>query len=327
MSTKEHLYWIDWMKVLGMYFIIAGHMFSAGNEYLYTFSVPLFFAISGFLCHHENDNRVFWNKLFSNLILPCLLICLIVLTLEIVARLATNKMVWSMIPMRLFNILIGNQGKGVVGGGIGMCWFIYTLVICKILYQYVCNKYFQATIVLLCIAIAIVYNENGNYLYNSIINVTLAYPAFIGGGILLRELEKKTIRHITVLVVMMLLSLLLIVVITHLNGSVKMYGALYGNNIFLFFIGAAAGIICIYAISLMLQRYRPKHLVTLSMGTVLILGFHNYFLIVYKVFLKSIRTTFMDYSVSLVILLAFIPIILLTNKYFPVLLGSRSKTT
>ena len=182
MSTKAHLYWIDWMKVLGMYFIIAGHMFSAGNEYLYTFSVPLFFAISGFLCHHESDNIVFWNKLFRNLILPCLLISLIILALETLARLVTNKMVWSLIPMRLFNILIGNQGKGVVGGGIGMCWFIYTLVICKILYQYVRNKYLQTTIVLLCVAIAIIYNEIGNYLYNSILNVSLAYPAFMGGG-------------------------------------------------------------------------------------------------------------------------------------------------
>ncbi len=315
------------MKVLGMYFIIAGHMFSAGNEYLYTFSVPLFFAISGFLCHHEGDNKVFWNKLYRNLILPCLLICLIILALETLTRLATNKMVWSMIPMRLFNILIGNQGKGVVGGGIGMCWFIYTLAICKILYQFVCNKYLQATIVLFCVIIAIFYNENGNYLYNSILNVSLAYPAFIGGGILLRVLLKESIRGTIGRMVMLLLSLLLIVGITPLNGSVRMYGALYGNNIILFFVGAAAGVIGIYALSLMLQRYRPKHISTLSVGTILILGFHNYFLIAYKVFLKTIRTTFVDYSASLVILLAFIPIIFFTKKIFPVLLGLRSKTT
>ena len=39
---KEHLYWIDWMKVIGIYFIVLGHLFPIGNEYIYVFSVSLF---------------------------------------------------------------------------------------------------------------------------------------------------------------------------------------------------------------------------------------------------------------------------------------------
>lgn len=31
--AKQRLYWIDWMKAIGMFFIIAGHIFLIGNEY------------------------------------------------------------------------------------------------------------------------------------------------------------------------------------------------------------------------------------------------------------------------------------------------------
>ena len=46
----KRLNWVDWMKVLGMYVIILGHTFPEGLcAFIYSFSVPLFFFISGFL--------------------------------------------------------------------------------------------------------------------------------------------------------------------------------------------------------------------------------------------------------------------------------------
>lgn len=178
---RERLVYIDWMKVIGIYFIIAGHMFSLGSDYIYTFSVSLFFAISGFLCHYEEDSKVFWSKLWRNLIVPMLLMCIIILMCEVVIRVLLGKIVWSMIPIRLYNILVGNQGKGVTGGGVGMCWFIYTLAICKIIYQYVVKyRYVNATIICFFLLFAFIYNKHGIYVYNSIINTTLAYPTFVG---------------------------------------------------------------------------------------------------------------------------------------------------
>ena len=45
----ERFNFIDWMKTIGMYCIILGHFLSIGHKYIYVFSVPLFFVISGFL--------------------------------------------------------------------------------------------------------------------------------------------------------------------------------------------------------------------------------------------------------------------------------------
>ena len=47
---KVRYYWIDWMKVIGMFLIIWGHFFPKfSNVIIYSFNVPLFFCISGYL--------------------------------------------------------------------------------------------------------------------------------------------------------------------------------------------------------------------------------------------------------------------------------------
>lgn len=51
--SSSRLVWCDWMKAIGMYFIVAGHFFPIGYKYIYVFNVPLFFILSGFLCKKE----------------------------------------------------------------------------------------------------------------------------------------------------------------------------------------------------------------------------------------------------------------------------------
>lgn len=48
--AKVRFYWVDWMKVIGMFLIIWGHLFPKHScDFIYSFNVPLFFCISGFL--------------------------------------------------------------------------------------------------------------------------------------------------------------------------------------------------------------------------------------------------------------------------------------
>ena len=73
-KQKKHFVFVDWMKVIGMYAIILGHFAPPILQYItYSFSVQLFFFISGFLFHKENDNRVFWEKNLRLLIIPYLI--------------------------------------------------------------------------------------------------------------------------------------------------------------------------------------------------------------------------------------------------------------
>lgn len=44
--------WIDWCKAFALYLVVLGHFSPVDNLtlWLYTFHIPLFFIISGYLC-------------------------------------------------------------------------------------------------------------------------------------------------------------------------------------------------------------------------------------------------------------------------------------
>ena len=108
------------------------------------------------------------------------------------------------------------------------------------------------------------------------------------------------------------------------NGAPWMYDATYGKNIVVFFLGGLAGTFTIFIISFFLRNIKPRPLMILSKGTIIILGFHQLFIRAYDYVPIHYQTVYSDYVVSLFILLAFIPIIQLSERYCPILLGSRA---
>ena len=63
------------MKTSGIYLIVLGHMFpSPGTNFIYSFSVPLFFFISGFLFYQQKNFNTFFIRNFHSLIIPYLFI-------------------------------------------------------------------------------------------------------------------------------------------------------------------------------------------------------------------------------------------------------------
>ena len=167
--------WIDWMKTIGIYFIVLGHFFPLGDKYIYAFSVPLFFVISGFLCKKEPEHRVFWKKIFSNLIIPMLIIVSVNFLYDCMLALIKGG-----IDERCNVIKWGIKLCLGFHGALGNCWFIYTLVVMKIVFQISSNKIFYA-IVVLCILLSYIYNAYLPSLLpssNSIVNVTTAFPFF-----------------------------------------------------------------------------------------------------------------------------------------------------
>lgn len=81
-QNQDRSNWIDWMKVLGMLLIIIGHLTPPGYKYVYVFSVPLFFIISGYLTKIEEVSSVFWNKTWRRLLLPTLILWCITMVLR-----------------------------------------------------------------------------------------------------------------------------------------------------------------------------------------------------------------------------------------------------
>jgi len=78
MPTKPptHIYWLDALKTLGLFFVVFGHSYDTGgklHDYIYSFHIPLFFFISGYLVKPESLSRNFswyWRRHFQALLLP-----------------------------------------------------------------------------------------------------------------------------------------------------------------------------------------------------------------------------------------------------------------
>ena len=108
---KERLNYIDYMKTSGIYLIVLGHMFPCpGTNFIYSFSVPLFFFISGFLFYQSDSFNTFLRKNFYSLIIPYLFINCISL---IFVTFFTSSFSWEKSVIKpLLGVLIGaNQGK------------------------------------------------------------------------------------------------------------------------------------------------------------------------------------------------------------------------
>ncbi len=324
-DKQSHLYWIDWMKVIGMYFIIVGHIFPLGHQYIYVFSVPLFFFISGYLGHREDSVQVFWKKLFKNLILPCVIILIILHIERLLSQVRFGSFEWAYVPMHIKNCLFGDMALHTEAGGIGICWFIYTLALCKIIQQFVVkNTIVNIVVIIVGIIIAVFYNKNNLHLCNAFLNTTLAYPFYaIGGGYKCLNIDKIN-RKPWLMITGAIAGVIIVFVVGWYNGAPWMYDATYGKNIFLFFLGGLAGTFTMYVISYYLREIKPRSLMILSKGTIIILGFHQLFIRIYDNFPNYLHGVSLEYISALIILVLFIPIIQLSERYFPALLGLRA---
>lgn len=256
MSDKLRLDWIDWMKTLAMYFVIAGHNSVPGSKYIYVFSVPCFFLISGFLAKKESENRTFWLKLWWNLLVPMSLFAAINLLYVIGIHLMTTSFNSDELYMGLLMCVIGNQGQDANGLGLGALWFVYTLVICKILFQYSPKKNMVFWLIVesvVFLAIAVQIHNEGIVLYNSWTNVLLALPFFTFGYLLHPIKTKINAISNQMLFVFMFVGIVGVWICGSYNDIVHIYKCSYGSSIFLCLSGAISGTLIVYAFSMLIR--------------------------------------------------------------------------
>lgn len=316
-QDSGHLAWIDWMKAIGIFLIVYGHFFSLGHWYVYTFSVPLFFVISGFLCKRETDTKVFWKKLWFNLIVPMLLAS--VISLGIKVSLAISDGAFD--PAAIYNfpirVLIGSHK------GLGTLWFVYTLIILKILLQFAPRgRVAQVGLLVAFPLIGVLLNHYAPEIPKRClapINVCMAYPFFMI-GFWLKRIKPFLIecRSVKFLLASCAICSLIVFVCTKLNEGVWMYIDGCGNNIFLFLIGGMTGIALIFSVSKLIPVLPPP-IVNVSKGTIIILAFHPYLIPIARTYFPN--PSLCDGVFSAIIVLLFVPVIMFAERHLPYLMG------
>ena len=300
------------MKTIGIYFIILGHFFSIGHKFIYVFNVPVFFIISGFLFKKECKESLFWRKTWYNLIVPLILISIIAFTYHCTISIIDGNFKTKHLIKFCLGLFIGLQYS------VRTCWFVYSLLLIRIIFQY-CNKIVLIILFFIFLICAYLYNIS-DYIIppNSIVNVLTAYPFFFLGNLFSSHKDKiNKVENRFILVFLFCINLLLIYLCGKYNDYVWMWKCGFGNNIFLFLLGGLSGTLTIYSISKLIDK--NLYIVsTISKGTILILGFHY---IIIEQLQKLYFAPFMEYIISLLILILFVPLIILCEKHFPLLLG------
>ena len=311
--VKARIYWIDWFKTLGMLFVVFGHMFPPKDHYIYAFNVPLFFILSGFLAKREENAKLFWKKLFYNMIVPLLVLALLSwlynqFVYEIYGEFSPKKL-----SRFVFGVLLGKYKY------LRECWFIYTLVIIKIIYQYLPQKWEKIaniSLVLVFTLVAVVLSVFNKFSGSAFLNVVVSYQ-FFALGLFLSKYKSAIngFRNIKVEVAVLLVSLAVLYLSGRYHGAVWMFINDYGKNIVLFFTGGISGTVAVSVVARWLAGWRNVVVDSISTGSIVLLGLH------FPVAKYLSSVTSYNFLAAVAIVLAFVPVIMFCERYIPWMIG------
>lgn len=317
------------MKTFGMLIIIWGHCFPTGlSPFIYSFSVPLFFIISGYLFKQQQTFSLFLKKNFHSIILPYLILC-VIKDFSYWIKTVDDFEAFILSPVAIltgFHTLLDAPGAKNL-------WFVYTLFILKCVIQ-LCGTGKRALTVVTVVSIAasVVYDIAGCDLRWAVTNSFLAMPYFVVGILFKDAINSRAAMLMGMnrffLFMIFAIVLLIVFVTSRFNGAAWMYEGGFGNNIALFYVLGLLGAFAFFVLSVMLDNVRLKAVSYISIGTIVILQFHRD---VYHPIGKLIAglepgvfgEAVFTLLASAVVLLVFIPVIMLLKRYLPVLIGGR----
>lgn len=322
----EYKAWIDWMKWTGMLAIIWGHCFPVYfTSFLYAFSVGTFFFVSGYLTRIEPSDKKFFNKIIHSLVIPYFLLS----CLKALPTLLSDKGLWSASA-----ILLGFHSIHDIMG-CGKLWFVYTLILLKIVFHFFgTTKKQRLWLLIIFTSGGIVYNLLGLDLFWAVTDTFLSMPFFLLGytfrnstlsTVLIDKIEKIPVIY-SILLTVLLMGITF--TISYLNGPAWMYRGMYGNNLFLFALSALSGISMLLFLSCQLPQKPSAVCRYIGAGSIVVLAYHqdlNHPLLklVNQADWNALATDAATFVVSVLTILAFVPIIYVISRYFPFVIGGR----
>ena len=226
---------IDILKGFGIVFMIIAHTYGPNNflwDAIYTFHMPLFFIITGFLYKHKKLFELF-QRSFSQLIVPYIFACIIIVAISQIRQ-----------PHSIFIDLSS------IISGLGPGWFLLALFLARI--EFHCLLIFfpkshiiVSLIISSCIAVVAHYNNWPSYFafYPSLVSLV-----FISMGYYTRQQKLLETGNFKTFTIFAILSWL----ITFVYGKVEMSHCLFKLNC-IDFAGSISGTYIVYKLSQMIN--------------------------------------------------------------------------
>ena len=256
-TAKSHstnrINWIDNLKALGIVLVIFAHIVPADTQYIYSFHVPIFFFISGYLVKDHAlllPWRTFLHKNFKALIVPYIVIGLATyLFWLLILRHFGENLELNIPPHKPLIGMLTGLGTDRLLQHNPPLWFLpclfMTTLIFSALRRLTNNPIAIAAVLLLLAVIGFSLPEFINFRLFWNFDVALVAVAFYGVGYLLKRQQDKWMQfQMKMHRIIILIVALLIVQLWLLrdNGRVDMFYTWYGNHIIRFFGAAFLGI-------------------------------------------------------------------------------------
>lgn len=325
--------WIDTAKGIGIILVVLGHtsITNSAEAWIFSFHMPLFFFISGFLFRASNNLNLkkFATKKARSLLIPYFIFALItylfwVLTIN---NLSESPKEWY-IPLIGIFYSVGVSDWLVFNSPL---WFLTCLYIVEIIYFLInrATKGESKTIMVILIISSLIGYSTSLYLPIRLpwsIDVALTALVFFGVGKIFSNNKDKLELNKWFMILLFISMLLINNVFT--NQKVDMNFNFYGDY-FNFYIAAFSGIVTIIIGAQFLMKY--KFLKYIGINSLIILCLHKLIIIIIT---KAISIGIPGYDsislmwnslISIITLAILVPIILFINRYLGFILGKKER--
>lgn len=328
-QKNQRLYWIDCLKTILIYFMVIGHITNINpdlKQWIYTFHMPCFFIVSGFLYKPSSI-----QKSFKSLFVPVFIISIFNLLYRFIILYYGLKIPWDfrtyiLYPINSFIFFPSSKISADIFTGL---WYIEILFLLRILTKKFCSHIYTIFFLSICIIYHIC---KINYILPQLNNLLIerifhCYFFFIFGIYIHKAKFTEIIHKIpqNLAFCFAIISLFYLYIISKDMGEIDIYANLYGNSYILYNIVPP-----LYFISFSILFYSTERFIKMnpikdiSIGTLLILGTHSTIISIISRLLKIIgyNISIIPYwALGLIILfITLVPIKYFKKKY-PIMLG------
>lgn len=330
-NDKAYYPWVDWMKVFGIYCVILGHyslVDSTFTHWIYSFHMPLFFILSGFLHKPEKNVKDSLIKSTRTLIVPYLImngLCLIYFT--VYDCLIDQSFSFSLLLNEVAAIALGLGYKYNTFVPVSLpLWFLIALFFIKLIASISKNTQCHA---IFSIASVVISYSLAHFKIDTVVpldSALLAFPFFCVGIYIKEVLLKISSFQITTRLIITFSLIGLSLLLCFINGFVDINNMLWGSDMLVFYLCGIFSFVSFY----MLFRRLPggAFLRIVSSSTIIVMGFGN---IITGRLIGIYRIVSGNYSfpniigciIAVIVLMACVLLTWLFKKYFPIILGYR----
>lgn len=337
---SKRIAWIDLYKAIGFFFVILGHLEIGDNLSLlvYSFHMPLFLLATGFTMNFEKIYHTkfipyFWTR-FKRLLIPYGWMQMISLTILYLRRLIIGGRLPDLIAY-LKGILISNTEVNPHSPSPAL-YYIVLLFFAELgLWVFIKlsknNKKIVFLLLLAILPITLLTIGKKTVMHLNVVPVTMMF-IFIGriSMDIYQSALKEKLEKLSGVSYLFLCSFLLLAGLTLavLNGRFSLNGNLYGDD---FLLSVISALLTNYAIALIAMKLPAVPIfVYIGQSTLFYMGIHSQI----RSLFEQVGRSFADIEshefiifALLIIFFGLAPLSIITDKYFPFVVGKSTAET